>query len=206
MLQQGINPYDGDMVHEIPLVLWCLAFASKYLGGLLPLLYVLIDITTACVLYRTAKIFVRNKLQQQKKDVANYAKDTEELQYQTADASNIPYLVLMAYLFNPLSIFNCAGLTSTVFSNLFLSLALYGLVDRRVLLYFLCIVIESQRNLYPVILLAPAVLVFNKDNKLKRALYVIAFYVALSAIMLMLNYMLIGKKSWNFIDGTLGFM
>lgn len=206
MLNQGINPYDGDMVHEIPVVLWFLTFAAEYLKNWISILYVVADIITACVLYKVSQVFVRNKLQHQCKELEHYAKDTEELQYHPDDKSNIPFLVLMAYLFNPLAIFNCVGLTSTVFSNMFLSLALYGLVDYRVLLFFICIVIESHRNLYPVILLAPAALVFNKDKKLKRIFHVSAFYVALSIALLMLNYTLMGKRSWNFIDGTLGFM
>lgn len=172
---------------------------------MLPLLYILADVTTALVLYKISKLFVRNKLQQQNKELKLYAKDTEELQYQRDDESNIPFLVLMAYLFNPLSIFNCAGLTSTVFSNLFLSLALYGLVDYRVLLFFICIVIESHRNLYPVILLAPAALIFNKDTKIKRIIHVVVFFVMLTISLFSINYMLMGE-SWNFIDGSLGFM
>ncbi|XP_013109598.1 phosphatidylinositol glycan anchor biosynthesis class U protein [Stomoxys calcitrans] len=206
LLKNNINPYDGDMVHEIPIVLWFLTLAADFLKGWLPLLYVVADIATACILYNVSKIFVRNKLQYQTKEAVHYAKDTDELQYQPKDESNIPFLVLMAYLFNPLSIFNCAGLTSTVFSNMFLSLALYALVDYRVLLFFICVVIEAHRNLYPVVLLAPAALVFNKDKKLKKILHVIAFFVVLSVILAMLNYMLMGKQSWNFVDGTLGFI
>lgn len=205
LLKQGTNPYDGDMVHEIPLVLWFLVYASEYLKGLLPLLYVLADITTAGVLYKIAKLFVRNKLQQQIKELKLYAKDTEELQYQREDENNLAFLVLMAYLFNPLAIFNCAGLTSTVFSNLFLALALYGLVDYRVLLFFICIVIESHRNLYPIILLAPAALIFNKDKKIKRIVHVVIFFVMLTISLFLINYMLMGE-SWKFIDGSLGFM
>ncbi|TMW40039.1 hypothetical protein DOY81_014881 [Sarcophaga bullata] len=141
LLKQGTNPYDGDIVHEIPLMLWFLlyrTFAFILLPGFL---------------YKTSKIFVRKKLQQQTREVKLYAKDTEELQFQREDEIDIPFLVLMAYLFNPLAIFNCAGLTCTVFSNLFLALALYGLVDFRVLIFFICIAIEFQRNLYPIVLL-----------------------------------------------------
>uniref|UniRef100_A0A1I8MAW0 GPI transamidase subunit PIG-U n=1 Tax=Musca domestica TaxID=7370 RepID=A0A1I8MAW0_MUSDO len=206
LLKQGVNPYDGDMVHEIPVVLWFLTFAAEYLKHWLPFLYVLIDICTACVLYKASKVFVRRKLTVQCAELVHYAKDTEELQYHQSDESTIPFLVLMAYLFNPLSIFNSAGLTSTVFSNLLLSLALYGLIDHHLLMFLFAAVIESHRNLYPVILLAPAVLVFNKNGKLKTILHVIVPFIVLSFALFRLNYSLMGDESWNFIDGTLGFM
>ncbi|XP_011291337.2 phosphatidylinositol glycan anchor biosynthesis class U protein [Musca domestica] len=206
LLKQGVNPYDGDMVHEIPVVLWFLTFAAEYLKHWLPFLYVLIDICTACVLYKASKVFVRRKLTVQCAELVHYAKDTEELQYHQSDESTIPFLVLMAYLFNPLSIFNSAGLTSTVFSNLLLSLALYGLIDHHLLMFLFAAVIESHRNLYPVILLAPAVLVFNKNGKLKTILHVIVPFIVLSFALFRLNYSLMGDESWNFIDGTLGFI
>ena len=206
LLKQGTNPYDGDIVHEMPLMLWFLLYASELLQGLLPLLYVLADIATAWILYKTSKIFIRKKLQQQTREVKLYAKDTDELQYQQEDKIDIPFLVLMAYLFNPLAIFNCAGLTCTVFSNLFLALALYGLVDYRVLLFFICIAIEFQRNLYPIVLLAPVVLISNQDRNVKRIFHTIALFVLLSIPLFLLNYKIMGKESWNFIDGTLGFM
>ncbi|TMW40627.1 hypothetical protein DOY81_014294, partial [Sarcophaga bullata] len=31
LLKQGTNPYDGDIVHEIPLMLWFLLYASELL-------------------------------------------------------------------------------------------------------------------------------------------------------------------------------
>ncbi|TMW41060.1 hypothetical protein DOY81_013860, partial [Sarcophaga bullata] len=93
-------------------------------------------IATAWILYKTSKIFVRKKLQQQTREVKLYAKDTEELQFQREDEIDIPFLVLMAYLFNPLAIFNCAGLTCTVFSNLFLALALYSLMVWWIFVFF----------------------------------------------------------------------
>lgn len=206
LLKQGTNPYDGDMVHEIPLMLWFLLYASELLQGLFPLLYVVVDVSTAWILYKTSKIFVRKKLQQQTRELKLYAKDTKELQYQRIDENNIPFLVLMAYLFNPMAIFNCAGLTSTVFSNLFLSLALYGLVDFRVLLFFICVAIEFQRNLYPVILLAPVVLIFNQGKYVKRIFHTIALFVLLTITLFLLNYKVMESGNWNFIDGTLGFM
>lgn len=187
-------------------MLWFLLYASEFLQGFLPLLYVVVDISTAWILYKTSKIFVRKKLQQQTREIKLYAKDTEELQYQRIDESTIPFLVLMAYLFNPMAIFNCAGLTSTVFSNLFLSLALYGLVDFRVLIFFICVAIEFQRNLYPVVLLAPVVLISKQDKKLKGIFHTIAFFVLLTISLFLLNYKVMGKDNWNFIDGTLGFM
>ncbi|XP_061396447.1 phosphatidylinositol glycan anchor biosynthesis class U protein-like [Musca vetustissima] len=89
---------------------------------------------------------------------------------------------------------------------MFLSLALYALVDHHLMLFLFSVVIESHRNLYPVILLAPAVLVFNKSGKVKAILHIALSFVVLSIAMFRLNYALMGDKSWNFIDGTLGFI
>uniref|UniRef100_A0A1A9UMZ6 Phosphatidylinositol glycan anchor biosynthesis class U protein n=1 Tax=Glossina austeni TaxID=7395 RepID=A0A1A9UMZ6_GLOAU len=203
LLKHNIDPYAGDMVHEIPLMLWLLWHATNLLQGWLPLLYVMLDLMTAIVLYKASQLFVRKKLSEQSKELEHYAAGTEDLQYQTIDELTMPRCVLLAYLFNPLALFNCAGLTCTIFSNFLLSMALYGLVDRRAMLFSLCVALEAMRNMYPIVLLAPAVLVFGK-KQVKPIVYFLFIFISTCMIICWLNYKIVGN--WRYLDGTLGFI
>lgn len=111
--------------------------------------------------------------------------------------------VCFAYLFNPCTILNCVAMTSTVFSNFFLALLFYFITSRKLLYTILVLAIETVRSFYPVVLIAPMVLIFSESSK-RSACRIVLFFVVFTAGVYQLNYVLIG--SWTFIDGTLGFM
>lgn len=206
LYENGIDPYIGDVVHELPVVLVLLVRIFGAMSSFVPLFYMLVDLLTAMLLYKLAKKFVRTKLFEQKMEALKFAAGTEELQMQTSDMDVIPRCVLLAYLFNPLAILSCAGLTSTVFSNFLLALTLYFLVQQHLLPCVICLALETMRNLYPLVLIAPVVLVFAQRTKSTTigAIGVLALFAAACLAITGLNCALI--HSWSFLDATLGFM
>lgn len=206
LYENGIDPYIGDVVHELPIILVLLVRIFSAISSIVPIFYILVDLLTAILLYKLAQKFVRTKLVEQKTESLQFAVGTEELQVQTSDMDVIPRCVLLAYLFNPLSLLSCAGLTSTVFSNFLLALVLYFLVQRHLIPCVICLALETMRNLYPLVLIAPVVLVFTQRSKSTTAgaIGVLALFAAASLAITGFNYAII--HSWSFIDATLGFI
>ncbi|EDW78127.1 uncharacterized protein Dwil_GK24175 [Drosophila willistoni] len=203
LLEHDIDPYSGDLVHESPLVLKGLSWIFLNYASYLPLLYILLDLLTAGLLWIMSHWFVKHKLQEQRLERKHYANDTEELQYHNEDNYDIPELVLMAYLFNPLTIMSCIGLTSTVFSNIFLALFFFALVKGYLLPCLILLAFESVRSFYPIVLISPLLLVFARRSYWRGFCIGLLFAAACIAIMAA-NYLVM--NSWNFLDGTLGFI
>ncbi|XP_017839677.2 LOW QUALITY PROTEIN: phosphatidylinositol glycan anchor biosynthesis class U protein [Drosophila busckii] len=203
LLKQGIDPYRGDLVHETPLLLKALSNILINYGEWLPLIYIILDIFTAALLYLTSKRFVEQKLEEQRIEQSSYANDTKELQYSNIDRGDISLMVLLAYLFNPLTVMSCIGLTSTVISNLFLAMFLYAMSRRQLLVCLLMLAFESVRSLYPIVLIAPLLLLFARRS---ISLGIIIFIIFALACMAVACANFFVMNSWNYLDGTLGFI
>ncbi|XP_022225993.2 phosphatidylinositol glycan anchor biosynthesis class U protein [Drosophila obscura] len=203
LLDQGIDPYSGDLVHESPLVLKALSGLFLNFPQWLPIFYIVLDLLTGALLYNLSVRFVKQKLQKQRLERKNYAKDTEQLQYNDDDNYDIPELVLIAYLFNPLTVLSCIGLTSTVLSNLFLALFLYFLTNGLLLPCIVLLAFETVRSLYPIVLMAPLLLVFARRSIVGGVILSVLFAVA-CIIVAAASYLVM--HSWTFLDGTLGFI
>lgn len=203
LLQNGIDPYQGDLVHETPLILSALSGLFQKYPHFLPAFYIVLDICTAALLYVMSRRFVRQKQEQQAAERKYYAKDTKELQFSALDKLDIPELVIVAYLFNPLTVMNCIGMTSTVISNLFLASFLYCLVKGLLVPCLLVLAFETVRSFYPIVLIAPLLLVFSRHS-IRRGLVITLLFIASCLGVAFANYLVL--NSWNFLDGTLGFM
>ncbi|XP_034101536.1 phosphatidylinositol glycan anchor biosynthesis class U protein [Drosophila albomicans] len=203
LLHQGIDPYSGDLVHETPLVLKAISSLFLNYAAFLPLLYILCDLCTATLLYSMSRSFVAQKLQQQRKESENYDKDSIELQYSEKDHYDIAKMVLVAYLFNPLTVMSCIGLTSTVLSNLLLASFLCALTRRHLLVCLVLLAFETVRSLYPVVLIAPLLLIFARRS---AGLSIAIFLMFASFCLAIAGANFLVMNSWNFLDGTLGFI
>lgn len=137
---------------------------------------------------------------------STFAAGTEEIQFSESDIIDIPFYCALAYLFNPYSILNCVGQTTTIWSNFLLSVMIFALSRKWKLLCILTLALETQKSLYPFILIVPIALAFSEDSKSKaaRITMTIATYAAIFGA---LNYVAFLKMgSWNFIDSTFGFI
>ncbi|KAH8263528.1 hypothetical protein KR044_010229 [Drosophila immigrans] len=203
LLQQGIDPYRGDLVHETPLVLTAFSSILVNYAAFIPLLYIFCDLCTAALLYSTSRSFVTQKLKQQRVESKDYDKDSTELQYSEQDRYDIAKMVLVAYLFNPLTVMSCIGLTSTVLSNLLLASFLCALMRRQLLICLVLLAFETVRSLYPVVLIAPLLLIFARRS---ASLGIAIFLVFVSFCLAFAGANFWVMSSWNFLDGTLGFI
>lgn len=221
----GVDPYEGDVYHENPLVLVGTNFLIEHFSHFIPLLFVILDLITGVLLYLTAKItfqelvrstffftfkhnFIRIPFQyaQEQKNKANFADGTEEIQLKAEDGNTIPLYTIVAYLFNPYSILSCVGQTTTVWSNLLLAIFFYSMTRKWSLPTIVALALETQRNFYPFVLIVPAVLVLTKDSKkkiLSGTIIVVFYCLAVTG----LNFAAFSiTNNWKFIDSTLGFM
>ncbi|XP_034474121.1 phosphatidylinositol glycan anchor biosynthesis class U protein [Drosophila innubila] len=203
LLQQGIDPYRGDLVHETPLLLKALSAILINFAEFLPLLYIILDLCTATLLYSMSRSFVERKLLQMRIESKDYDKDTTELQYNDKDVHDISKMVLVAYLFNPLTVMSCIGLTSTVLSNLLLATYLYALIRRKLLACLVLLAFETVRSLYPVVLIAPLLLIFARRS-VGLGIAILIMFVSCCLAIAGANFLVM--NSWNFLDGTLGFI
>lgn len=134
------------------------------------------------------------------------AKGTEEIQFQEDDITDIPFYCLLAYLFNPYSILNCIGQTTTVWSNFLMSAMVLALSKDFRLLTLLILGLETQKNLYPFILIVPVALTFSENVKSKN-FHRFVTLVLFAGIFGVLNYLaFIQMGSWKFLDSTYGFI
>lgn len=143
----------------------------------------------------------------QEKEKKSYAKNTDELHIKYEDIINIPFYVTIAYLFNPYSILNCVGQTTTVWSNLLLAGFYYSLSRKYHFFTCLCLALETQRNFYPFVLIIPAALLLseNSNNVRSQITQICATFIFVVFGVNAFGYYLM-NNSWSFIDATYGFM
>ena len=150
--------------------------------------------------------FLNFQFNKQTKEASSYAEKTEEIQLQASDLIDIPFHCALTYLFNPFSILNCVGKTTTIWSNFLLSGSFYALSTNNMFFCLLLLALETQKNFYPFVLIVPVALVFSEESKSKipaRAITIFSFVLILLGLQYG-SFLLMG--SWSFLDSTYGFM
>lgn len=203
LYKSKIDAYQGDMVHETPLLLTILDFIYSVSPELVVPIHILTDMATAYILYQMSKEFVKQLFRNQNQEKSGYANETDELHLKPNDMNEIPIFVFITYLLNPFSILSCIGLSSTVFSNFFLATSFFFMSKQQLLPCLLFLALETTRNLYPVVFIAPIVLVFGKKKTI-NSLMVACMFISMICIISYINYAIMG--SWTFLNGTLGFV
>jgi len=205
LLNLNIHPYTGDMLHEPPLHLlaynFLVAFSSKYLY----LVFILCDIATAYLLCLAAKKYMLHLKNTQMENKERYAKDVSDILMDDKDFAIPPSYVAAAYLFNPYTVFNCVGFTTTVFANFFMALFLTGLMYGNLLISALALAICISQNLYPILLISPMFLQFlNVEKSLNKAISAIIGVAWFGLVLTYWSYYIYGN--WNFLNDTYGFI
>lgn len=175
---QGINPYDGDLLHEAPLTLllyktlhetWNIPVESLFLG---------VDLLTAILLYFVTKKYMYQLFVQQEQSKHEYSEDAKEFMLTGPDFLNPPVFVMAAFFFNPYIIFNCVGFSTTVFHNCFLALFLGALLGGWVLPSAIALGICTMIALYPIVFVIPLYLNFARFFHSKyRAIFAVISYL-----------------------------
>ncbi|XP_037090421.1 phosphatidylinositol glycan anchor biosynthesis class U protein-like [Pollicipes pollicipes] len=201
LMQQGISPYEGDMVHESPLTLILYSFLIKYCEAWIPIIFILVDICTAHILMLTAQAFIKKQLLEQKArpppaSGAAPLPVTEEQLQPTAR------LVAAVYLFNPCTAVSCAALSTAGLHQLPLALVFYTAVTGRWPACVACLGVSCYLDLYPAVLLVP-LLALAADAGRSRLLTALGCAAVTGALLLLSAH---GLGGWSFLRATYGFM
>lgn len=124
----GVDPYTGDRLHESPIFMWFYENLLKHFPQHVNTFFVFVDLLIAHVLFMVTRKYMGRIYKEQKTHVNTVGDDLKKWLYEGIDFALPPYFTAVAYLFNPLIVINCVGLTTTTFSNLFLAFALLAVV------------------------------------------------------------------------------
>ncbi|XP_070495128.1 phosphatidylinositol glycan anchor biosynthesis class U protein [Chironomus tepperi] len=206
LYDNGIDPYIGDIFHQNPIVLKSASFLMGTVGEYVSLIFIILDLLTAVFIFYGTRGICKKNYNKQKLEKSSYAEGTEEIQFNESDTNDVPFYCALAYLFNPYSILNCVGTTTTVWSNVILSIMVYALSKRWKLLCLFFLGLETQINFYPFILIVPIALAFSENSKSKNLsrLMTILLFAGIFGGQNYISYMIMG--SWKFIDSTFGFI
>ncbi|XP_055591959.1 phosphatidylinositol glycan anchor biosynthesis class U protein [Uranotaenia lowii] len=202
----GTNPYDGDLYHQNPYVLVAVWYLLQKAATLVSAVFIQLEIGTILMLKTAASVLIKEMYIHQQKEKKHFAKWTKELQISAQDLQNIPYYVALAYAFNPYTILNCVGQTTTVLSNFLLASFMLGMAFRWRTLSCLALALETQINIYPCVLIIPAALYIAQRDKSKLS-SIVGTCAIFVTMFLGLNYgsfALMGD--WSFVDATYGFI
>ncbi|CAK1539939.1 unnamed protein product [Leptosia nina] len=208
LYEHKINPYEGDSFHESPLLLIFFYGVLKYTPYLLPAIFTFMDILTAYFLYKTASIFVKVFKNSQRKISENIATDSKTLLLSDSQLKEVPEYVLSVYLFNPYSVLNCVGMTTTVVQNLLLAVSLWGSVSGHRLLACAFIALATHQALYPVTLIVPlSILLADESKGCNKCSYIrtlLVFVVCWGFLVYISAYIMDG--SYSYVYNTYGFI
>ncbi|KAL0901592.1 hypothetical protein ABMA27_006813 [Loxostege sticticalis] len=165
LYDRNINPYDGDSFHESPIMLVFFHYLMKKVPYLLPLIFTVLDLLTAYLLYKTSKSFIRIFKESQEKHVSETADESKSMLLNDTQLDAASEYVLSVYLFNPYSVLNCAGMTTTVVQNLLVATSLWGASNGQRMLACVFVALATHQALYPVLLIVPIAILLADVNK-----------------------------------------
>ncbi|XP_064466488.1 phosphatidylinositol glycan anchor biosynthesis class U protein-like isoform X2 [Ornithodoros turicata] len=210
------SPYDGDVFHEPPLLLWLYnglgLTAASAETTLLPFYFSVCDVLTAVLLGVAAKKSMEHMVEQERRLVK--VESAKDLFLTSSAVIDVPQLVMTVYLLSPYSIVNCVGMATTVFSNLLIALSFACTVYGHWVPTAIALAIETYKSFYPMMLLVPALLYFTEVNTTKNrtsrwypipvVLATISLFASVLMGLLYASYCVCG--SWSFIPSTYGFI
>lgn len=208
LYDENIDPYQGDMFHESPLMLITFHTITKTVPVLIPFIFTICDLLTAYFLYATTIKFMKIMRENQQSESKEYAKDSLTLLLKDDDFKTAPVYVLAVYLFNPYSILNCVSMTTTVINNTFVSLALFSMICGYRTVCCFAIATAAHQTLYPCLLIVPATIFI--ENSLKgcaKCSYIrtlTVFVLMWGSLIYLSAYIMNG--SYLFLENTYGFM
>lgn len=203
-----IDPYEGDSFHESPIMLLLFHFLMKKVPYILPVLFTLMDLLTAHLLYRTSKAFIRFFKESQESQLTEVAEESKTILLSNTELKEASEYVLSVYLFNPYSVLNCAGMTTTVIQNLLVAASLWSASKGHRILACAFIALATHQALYPVLLIVPiAILVADVNKGCSKCSYIrtlLVFVLWWGFLISVSAYIMNG--SFKYVYNTYGFM
>jgi phosphatidylinositol glycan class U len=132
-----------------------------------------------------------------KTDSNEKVKKTEE-KYQVLFKEWLPILTQLCYLLNPFTLFNCIGMSTIIFNNLFVVFSVFFALKGNQTLTTFSLAISVYLTMYPLTLVLPIALLLKKHWS--SVLFMTAIWTGglLYASFLMF-------RSWDFVMDTYGF-
>lgn len=148
------------------------------------------------------------QLEEQKKNKKDFHDDSKSIVLTKSSQSSVPNSVTAAYMLNPYSIFSCVAMTTTVWSNLVLSLALLGLAKKSRVTATFFVAFASYQGFYPLMMLVPIVLAtttnLSKKELTKSIISTLSIFAVVIGSLLWISQLL--SNGWRFVDSTYGCM
>lgn len=208
LYDRNINPYDGDSFHESPIMLIFFHCIMKKVPYLPPLLFTVLDLLTAYLLYMTSKSFIRIVKESQAKNISDIADESKSMLLDDRQLKDASEYVLSVYLFNPYSVLNCAGMTTTVIQNLLVAASLWGASSGYRVLACLFVALATHQALYPVLLIVPiAILLADVNKGCNKCSYIrtlLVFVLCWGFLIFISAFIMDG--SYKYVYNTYGFM
>lgn len=180
------SSYDGDLVHEIPLMIRFYSFLIKiFTQQYIIYSFVLFDILNATLVHSISRKMINylkrvetnnlnsGKYQQLLESLNNDEKKFNKFLIVNDSSFNTNYWALFSmsfYLFNPFNLSSCLGMSTVVVHNFILLLWLYYLINRNnVFISFLFLALHSNINVYTCVLsIASISFIIQRNNVLNR--------------------------------------
>lgn len=208
LYENNIDPYDGDSFHESPIILLFFHFVMKNVPYILPVLFTALDLMTAHLLFVTSRGFIKIFIDSQEKNLSKVSQESKDMLLKETELKEVSEYVLSIYLFNPYSVLNCVGMTTTVIQNLFLAAALYGSTKGCGMIACAFLAFATHQALYPVLLIVPITMILADVNKgcTKCSYLRTLFEFVLSWGFLIFTSAYIMDGSYKYIYNTYGFI
>lgn len=222
MLNNGMDPSEGDQYHEPP---YNLLFYQTLINNIstknLAIFFIICDIVTTVLIYFSAKLYLEKSFKRQcgifKKyigderngkleDMSHYRQSNIFLT--VGNVRNFPMYCALFYQFNPFSIFNCVAQTTTTITNIIAAVLLLGIITDSLYVSVVTVSLAATQELYPVIFVFPVVIKFSYDAedrfRTSRAVGMFAIVIAHVVALLFLANAFTG--SWMFAKNVYAFI
>lgn len=208
LLTKGISPYSGDTFHETPIFLLFYSMLNELNEISINILYVMCDAATAVCLGLVCYVQLFDN---SNKEITLFEKlkkeDKKELRIETENLKHLAISVTCIYLLCPYSILVCVAKTTSVFSNLLMSLLLLSISFRRRLFSCVLLALLTYQSLYPIMMLVPVVMAIEQSSpnrkceekyRFKSIFITIAMFTTSLTILLVTSYF-VCNQSWRFL-------
>lgn len=185
LMSRNVDPYSGDLLHETPLSLQIYKVLLNLFSERTDLMFITLDVLTGLLLYLMALKYRRDLYKEEKENEHLFAEDASEYKISAGDASKSASYVLLAFLFNPFTLLNCIGCSTTVFHNFLLANMLFALVHNMSLVCAVALALCASISFYPLMLIVPTSLYFIHKSRstLKTICFVCSFLFSLGSIL-----------------------
>ncbi|CAF0780998.1 unnamed protein product [Adineta steineri] len=205
----NLSPFVGSIVHETPLSLFFYSKIYAITNGHVECIFIAIDLLNAFLTYKVARRILTQLFNEQTKEKSTYKDDSQLLWLTKENLRKSAYAVLLCAMINPLSIGTCVAKSSLVFHNLLLTMTFYFFMTYQLLPFIITLCLASSVSLYPIVLIAPALLQFSKNNSNQRSIirifFVLFLFISITIGILFLNFFL-NHQSWSFLESTYSFI